>query len=199
MNATDQVSERALTLAELLEDPAVFPEQAVWDLRRLLSHEIARYNPGRYRADDLGLLVRLVARHDDPDGWITQEQYRNANTRADDDWPSSSALARTYGSWLAAVGHAVRVWFGVTGELKGSYRKRFNDHQVKYSQREVTFAIQRCAAELGAWPTSSEFVDWGRVRRFRATTNPRIPELNTVAVLFGSYSAALSAAQELER
>lgn len=196
MAAERPVSEAALMVAMFVEDHRVFDDQAVWDLRRLLSHEVARFNPGRQRSDDLGLLLRVIARGDDPNAWVTEDIYDAANRDADGRWPSSSTLARIYGTWPRAVLAATKAWFGDSDVLKGQFRPR-GWPSTGYSQREIAWAICRCAGDLGRWPAAPEFYDYGQAMRFRATVNPRLPGYATVRSSFGSFDAALRMAKEL--
>lgn len=197
MAADDKVSERALTIAEFVRDPMVFNEQAVWDLHRMLSHEIAGYDSGRRRMTDLGLLIQIIAREDDPDGWITEAQYDAENSRADEHWPSSSTLERMYGTWARAVNHALSTWFKAGRERLKARRQRPRGWTRGYSQRDIALAIRRCAGDLGHWPVDQEFYDYGRVMRGRASTDPRIPGYQQVKDAFGSYAAAVRAAKEM--
>ncbi len=68
-----------------------------------------------------------------------------------------------------------------------------------YRREDVTNAIHRARREIGSWPNSTTYPEWARLAKRAAQQHgkaePRIPSLSVIASRFGSWTAALAAAQ----
>ncbi len=74
------------------------------------------------------------------------------------------------------------------------YHHAFDSDQ--FTGREIVLSIRRCKADCGdTWPREHEFYDYGLVRRFRASSDPRVPSMAAVRRIFGTYDAAVAEAQ----
>jgi hypothetical protein len=163
---------------------------ALEDLAATLRSQIARLSPARDREAKLGLLCEMILT-----GEESVEAYeRHRALRRDDgeEWPSPKELRETYrGHWLHVVEQARKhVERGAAGRVKSDHRL-IQPHPA-YTRDEVMWAVHRCRAAIGHWPTEWEFAEWCRLeRRLQRTTGrsgQRAPVPKVVRNIFGSYA-----------
>jgi hypothetical protein len=124
-------SEVARTIAQFVADNHAFCDQAAWDLRRMLAHDLARRTTGQLRIGYLAPLIDLVATRG---AFITEEAYDEARAEhAGEGWPSSRRLRDHYGSWAAAVRQATIFWFERAGQRKQAPRRRWTASETSTS------------------------------------------------------------------
>jgi hypothetical protein len=193
-------SEVAQALAALA--PAL-PEKTLQDVRRLLAQSIAAPGAGARREARLGLLLRLVATGSAEVPTVeTYQRARNDAEARGENWPTHSTLIRAYGHWLAAVRAAMRLHFeGASARVAASHRHAFRHRN--YTRDEILTALDRCRAALEDWPTQWEYEEWAFLVRQRAQTaglaDPRLPVLKPIRRYFGTFAAAIEAAQQRGR
>jgi hypothetical protein len=188
-------SEVAEVVAQLLRSHDAVPEEAATDLRRLLSHDLARRNTARVRLGHLRLLIEMVAHLEDADPWVSQADYTRERARRSElgqAYPDESTLRDTYGKWVCAVRAAARfARRGGEGRVPGSYR-HCRPVRPPYTMHGISDALLRCYADLGEWPTEWEYEEWASIKRLLSATDPRLPGLKQIRKCFGDYHEALS-------
>lgn len=203
--STGGVSEVALVLASLVARLGPSDQR---HLARQIAHSIAAPSRAALRERVLGLLAELVRHGEKP----TVEQYEAA--RADraaqgQHWPAATTLIRRYGrdqderrrardrhgdGWQKACGAAARlVALGATARVPASYRH--GGRKRRYKRSDVTLAIREFLWLYGDWPSQWEYEEHGRVMRLQAAEDPRVPGLQQIATLFGSWDRALEVAR----
>jgi hypothetical protein len=200
--AAGPVSELARALAELV---ARMPTDERRAIARLLAHSLAAPSRAMLREDVLGLLAELC-RHGEK---ITVQQYEAARAERaahGQSWPSHATLMRRYGRdsddhgarWRKALQAAQRlVWLGAAARVPASYRHA--PASAAYTRGQVTLAIRRFAwSHNGVFPTQWEYEEWVRLQRLHATEDPRLPGIEQIAKLFGSWDRAVQVARREE-
>lgn len=201
--AAGPVSELARALADLVSR---MPEGDRRAIARLLAHSLAAPSRATLREDVLGLLAEMC-RHGEK---ITVQQYEAARVERaaqGQTWPSHATLMRRYGRdgddhgtrWGKALEAAQRlVWLGATARVPASYRHA--PASASYTRGQVTLAVRRFAwSHDGVFPTQWEYEEWVRVQRLQATEDPRLPGLEQIARLFGSWDRAVEVAWREEQ
>lgn len=194
----EQASEGAELLLQLVQDKRGFPDEAVRDLRRLLSHELARRDSAALRLGHLRLLIEMMLALDpsDNDAWVSQADYTAERDRRALDgemYPTEGALRNAYGRWVSAVRAASRFV-----EHGGAARVPANHAHVRpgmsYKPEDVMSGLIRCRRDLGDWPSEWEYHEWARIKRHLAITDPRVPSAKPLRK-FGGFANALRATQ----
>lgn len=133
----------------------------------------ARETPWRYYSDEQILAaIRRAAFH----GVAKGAGYDAMRLAARDRLPSRALIIRRYGSWANAV-HAAG--------LRTTRAPSPDGYANRTPNSELVEAIQRCAGELGRWPTANEYREWSA---------GHAPGLGTIQWRFGSWMAAIEAA-----
>jgi hypothetical protein len=170
-------------------------------LARLLARSLSAPEPARLRENVLGLLAEMV-RHGE---YVTVERYeaeRATRHLLGQEWPAATTLLRRYGRktdcprerWRKAVHAAARLAFrGGLGHVPASYRH--GGHKRKYLRADVTLAIREFYWLHHVWPTQWEYEEWARLRRLRDGQGTRLPGLQQIRTLFGSWSRAVEVAE----
>jgi len=193
-----EASEGAELLLQLVQDKRSFPDEAARDLRRLLSHDLARRDSAALRLGHLRLLIEmlLVLDPSDEDAWVSQVDYvaERARRAADDEmYPSEGALRNAYGSWVSAVRAAGRfVKHG--GAARVSADHAHARPGMSYKPEDVMGSFIRCRRDLGDWPSEWEYYEWARIKRRLTNKDPRIPSATPLRK-FGGFSNALRMTQ----
>ncbi|MEJ7783462.1 MAG: hypothetical protein WKF96_01580 [Solirubrobacteraceae bacterium] len=187
---SDQATDVAFVLVDLVGDHRAFPDDAAQDLHRLLGHRLASPPTGVMRYDRLQLLLRMLL---DAAVVPTFDEYE-ARRRADrSDAPAASTLVNAYGHWLSACDAAVRFLGNTSAHVAHTHRHA--RAYVPYVPREVVDAIARFHDRFGTWPTKWEYNEWGRLERQAArhtgAPDPRIPSMGQVAKAYGTYDRAV--------
>jgi len=180
----------------MIELCQILPETTRMELKKLLAYDLSEAgvtfaNPG----SRIGLLTQVLsARNGELPSVI---DYDEARRRCSTDWPSGATLSKEYGGWIRAVSAALSL-------TTGSHRTRRATRgiQVKgkpYTQQELIAALWRFRSDLGDWPTGpGEYSRWARLARAAETrwgsNEKRIPGLNAFPTCFGTFAAAVDAA-----
>lgn len=156
---------RRVTLAGAYEGPVSF------DIR----------DPEEARRERCRVALRAWASSSPPP--YTATAYKRArHARGDGAWPNRDTIARIFGSWRDALEQCDLPTDGtpdpgVTERVRSSARVGREAHDQR--QRALILrGVRRCAAELGRWPSATEFFRW---RNERA---PDLPSHGTVYRLF---------------
>jgi hypothetical protein len=189
-------SEVAEAVAQLLRSHEAVATEAVEDLRRLLSHDLARRNPARLRLGHLRLLIEMVAGVEDIDPWVSQVEYmreRAIRGERGECYPDESSLRNAYGKWVCAVRAAARFALqGGKGRVPGSYR-HCRPVRPPYTMQGIKDALMRCYADLGDWPTEWEYHEWAAIKRLLSAEDPRLPGAKQFRKCFGDFAEAVAA------
>ena len=192
-------SDVAVAYIELLNDFA--PDQLQLIERALLS-DLAESTPAELREARLGLLMDMLA---DRSGVIPladdYDRLREERAERGEVWPHSTTLLRAYShSWNLAVRAAMRLLFdGPAARVATSHRAK-HTKTSDYERDEVKAALRRFHREHGGrWPRPTQFYDWAEYVRQHADygghPDPRLPSPSAVKRHFGTFDAALVAAQ----
>jgi hypothetical protein len=196
--ASDDASEVAEAVAQLLHSHEGVPDEAVRDLRRLVSHDLARRNTARLRLGHLRLLIEIVAQLEDDDPWVSQVEYTRERTRRaarGELHPDESTLRSAYGRWVSAVRAASRfVQRGGEGRVPANYR-HCQPCRKPYTLEGIIDALLRCYSDLGDWPTEWEYHEWAAIKRHLCADDPRLPGAKQIRKCFDDFSEARSAAK----
>lgn len=193
--ARNGASELAQSIAAVVPS---LPADTARNLRILLSQSIALPSGQELRQARLGLLIELVS---DGTGEVPgAELYDHARERrerdANEQWPHSTTLLRTYGHWTAAVAGAMALAHGPATSVQA---RRGEPKKPPYRRAEVLAGIVRCKEALAYWPSPWELREYGRLCRHQARAagqpDPRIPDRPTVLKHFGSWAQAMAAAK----
>ena len=187
---TDQPTDVAFVLVDLVGDHRAFPDDAARDLHRLLGHRLACPATGVMRYDRLQLLLRMLL---DAAVVPTFDEYETRRQADESGAPAASTLVNAYGHWLSACNAATRFLGNTSAQVAHTHRHA--GHYVPYVPREVIDAIARFHDLFGTWPTKWEYNEWGRLERRAArhtgAPDPRIPSMGQVAKAFGTYDCAV--------
>lgn len=204
MSRQDSATESAQSIAILVSDRKAFPDEAVRQLEQLVGHSLAAPSAAVRREAQIGLLIDIVSQGQGE--FVTAETYeqeRAGREARGEAWPSASSLSRAYGHWLSAVRAACRYWF------EGGDARVASDHRhARPSQTdkpiEIRSALLKAQADLGLpadeWLTEWEFHEWARIKRRLARASGsdcRIPGAKQIRKAYGSYAAAVEAAQRV--
>jgi len=187
-------SEAAELLLQLVRDKRSFPEEAVRDLRRLLSHDLARRDSAALRLGHLRLLIEMLLALDpsDEDAWVSQADYMAERARRaanGETYPSEGALRNAYGCWVSAVRAASRfVKHGGAARVPADHSH--TRPGMSYKPEEVMGGLIRCRRDLGDWPSEWEYYEWARIKRRLTNKDPRVPSATPLRK-FGGFSNAL--------
>lgn len=102
---SDQATDVALVLVDLVGDHRAFPDDAARDLHRLLGHRLASPPTGVLRYDRLQLLLRMLL---DAAVVPTFDEYEACRQADTSDAPAASTLVNAYGHWLSACDASAR-------------------------------------------------------------------------------------------
>jgi hypothetical protein len=185
-------SEVGQVLAQIIGHQA-FPAEAVRDLRRLLSHDLARRHPGRLRYARLGLVMQMVNdRREQPNRFVRRSEYMQERERRlalGEQWPDESAIRAAYGPWPKVINAATQFAFkssrGVSDSNHGHGFRR------SYTPQEISTALLRCYFDLEAWPTEWEYEEWALIQRRMSAQELRLPGLKQIRNGFGDFHTAL--------
>lgn len=193
-----EASEGAELLLQLVQDRRSFPDEAARDLRRLLSHDLARRDSAALRLGHLRLLIEMLLALDpnDEDAWVSQADYEAERERRAADgemYPSEGALRNAYGSWVSAVRAASRfVKHGGAARVPADHAH--TRPGMSYKPEEVMGGLIRCRRDLGDWPSEWEYYEWARIKRRLTSKDPRVPSATPIRK-FGGFSNALRMTQ----
>ena len=87
---------------------------------------------------------------------------------------------------------------GAPARVPSSYHHAVGRRKA-YTRNEVVWALERFKRTFGDWPTQWEFEAWRplerRLARERGNPEPRIPSLQQIRKLFGSFDRAVQVAR----
>ncbi len=193
-------SEVAEVIADLVTQHAAMPEEAVADLRRLLSHHLARRDSARLRVGHLRLLIEMLRDDDGCNAWVSQAEYMAEVERRGslgEDYPDEAVLRRAYGRWVCAVRAAARLARPGGGTRVASSYHHCRLGRVPYGMQEVQDALLRGRADIGSWPSEWEYHEWAAIKRRISREDPRLPGPKSIRKCFGSYSEARETTRRL--
>ena len=192
---TDQPTDVAFVLVDLVGDHRAFPDDAARDLHRLLGHRLACPPTAVLRYDRLQLLLRMLL---EAAVLPTFDEYEARRLADASDAPAASTLVNAFGHWLSACDAATRFLGNASAQV--AHTHRHSGTYVPYVPREVIDAITRFHDRFGMWPTKWEYNEWGRLERQAArhtgVRDPRIPSMGQVAKAFGTYDRAVQLAND---
>lgn len=186
-------SEVAEVIAGLVAQHAAMPEEAVADLRRLLSHHLARRDSARLRVGHLRLLIEMLRENDGRNAWVSQAEYMaelDRRVSLGEDYPDEAVLRRAYGRWVCAVRAAARLARPGGGTRVASSYHHCRLGQVPYGMQEVQDALLRAFADLGSWPSEWEYHEWAAIKRLVSREDPRLPGPKSIRKCFSGYAEA---------
>ena len=189
--------ETAEAIKAVLSSPALLDEKSAEQVRQLIENMLGAPSAATRRNRMLGLLLQMTLAR--PGVFITQEQYETERqAQIENDWPHATTLASSYGAWIYAVHWAVKyARLGPDARVPSPGVRK--TAQGKYAPQEIIDAIFIAQRELAHWPIPKEYQMWVRAKQ-RSARNAglpaeRLPCLEVISGMYGSYSNALEAAQ----
>ena len=190
-------SDAALLLADLVEDPKAFPDEAVDALQTLLGDRLVRLDPGAHRWDLLHALVTLIR---ESNGTApTAAQYEAARQERFPEAPAASTLAERFGTWLKAIDAASRL-----PRLSNTNPVWTQEQPARtpYTPVEIAAALAQFRATWGDWPRPSEYRLWAcatrRAKNRCGAPDPRLPAIAVIYKRFGrSFNTAVAYARSI--
>ena len=187
----------AEAIKAMLSSPALLDDKSAEQVRQLIENTLGAPSAATRRNRMLGLLLEMTLAR--PGAFITQEEYETERqSQPANDWPHATTLANSYGAWIYAIHWAVKyARLGPDARVPSPGARK--TAQAKYAPREIIDAIFIAQRELSHWPIPKEYQMWVRAKQ-RSARNAglpaeRLPCLEVITGMYGSYPNALQAAQ----